>query len=141
MLYDNEKLSFDDIYAHLKESSIDFSPRSDKFIKDYAIKLSSYADFVTCRDISGNLQGIIAYYANKQPIAFISHVWVANRLRGGGICGKMLSQTIAKCQNRGMKVIRLEVRNDNMSAITAYHKFGFSWHESREDTTIMQYIL
>lgn len=128
-----EKLTKDEIYIHLCESADDFTYTSEQLIKEYANKLAEYAEFVTIRDNHGSLIGIIAYYANNSQFAYISHLWVANCCRGGGCCGKMLDVLSSECIKRHIYLIKLEVRNDNRSAISAYQKFGFEF-SSKDDS-------
>ena len=80
-----EALAEADIYNHLCETADDFRYPSQEAIKEYAKKLSEYADFMTMRDPQGNFLGIVAYYSNNGNFTYVSHVWVAKCLRGGGI--------------------------------------------------------
>ncbi|WP_303644778.1 hypothetical protein [Bacteroides caecimuris] len=86
-----ELMSYDEIHVHLQESSEDFSLRTEQFLNDYAHKLATNAEFVTLRSKDDRLMGVVAFYGNVHPFAYVTHVWVANFLRGGGIVEKCLN--------------------------------------------------
>lgn len=60
-------------------------------MNDYAHKLATNAEFVTLRSKDDRLMGVVAFYGNVHPFAYVTHVWVANFLRGGGIVEKCLN--------------------------------------------------
>ncbi|MCM1139674.1 MAG: hypothetical protein NC453_13985 [Muribaculum sp.] len=76
-------LNFTEVRSLLENAKEDFPAYSDSFIEDYARKLSTYADFVTWKNEKGDISAIIAFYSNRKPTAYISHIWVAKCQRGG----------------------------------------------------------
>ncbi len=133
-----EKLTQFEVINHLEKSREDFTQREDSFLLAYSEKLSKYADFVTMRDKVGRLLGIIAFYCNVLPDAFISHVWINSELRGRGMANILLEKVECKCRLLGLKQIALEVLKSNHSAIRAYEKQGFAICEVRPDTFLMK---
>lgn len=121
-----ESLSECDVSKHLESTKDDFCSRSMVFIQSYSKKLSHYAFFVTTRTDDNRIVGVIAFYANTLPEAFISHVWVSPEERGMGICGKMIQYINDFCFSKGFSYISLDVRCDNLSAIKSYEKNGFN---------------
>lgn len=133
-----ESLSFPEVLAHLEETKSDFIIADEAGLSRYAEKLSSFADFVVARE-GKEMKGLIAYYCNQAPSAFVTHVWVSNFSRGGGICGKMLQLVMMRCREKLFDSIRLEVRENNLPAIRAYRKFGFQTVEKNGDKYLMEY--
>lgn len=132
-----ERLAFDEVILHLKETASDFMPQSAQFMEAYALKLSENACFATMRDGSDKLIGLIAYYANNKEFAFVSRVWVSNLERRNGHCSILMHAVEEECLKLDIKSIRLEVRNDNLAAIKAYTKNGFEIDEVGTTKTSM----
>ena len=74
-----------------------------------------------------DLLGFCAYYANDEvsKVAFLSMIIVRSHAQGTGTGSRLLASAIEDCRSRGMKHLRLEVANDNISAIAFYEKRGF----------------
>ena len=120
-------LSYTQVKSLLDAAKEDFATFTESFIEEYAQKLSTYASFVTLRNEKGDITGIIAFYSNQKPTAYISHIWVAGCNRGGGACGKMIAMLSEYVKGKGFNAIKLEVRLNNRSAIRAYEKNGFKF--------------
>lgn len=121
-----EKLKLSEIENCLTSSISDFeSFRNRCFLHEYAIKLFKYADFIVGRSSHNEIGCIIAFYANKKPNVFITHVHTFNNYKRKGYCTKMFEMLINRHRAKGFSNISLEVRIDNNNAISAYSKFGF----------------
>ncbi len=136
-----ETLTVDEVKRHLEATKEDFTPRDEQFISEYSKKLAQNAAFVVARGTDGEMYGLVAYYANLSPKAYITHVWVSNSYRGGGYCGRMLRCLHKSMQKRKFNSIRLEVRTDNESAINAYKKAGYSIISTDGRSHLMELLL
>ncbi len=125
LIYNIEHLDYTEVVSHLRISAKDFEPVTTENMQSYANKLSSNALFATCKTNENNLIGLIAFYANRCPNAYISHVWVSEYHRGGGICGKLLRIIEEYCKKYKFNNLRLEVIQGNLAAIRAYKKQNF----------------
>ncbi len=79
-----ETLTVDEVKRHLEATKEDFTPRDEQFISEYSKKLAQNATFVVARGSDGEMYGLVAYYANLSPKAYITHVWVSSSYRMGG---------------------------------------------------------
>lgn len=134
-----EALSYEEVINHLLMTADDFTRHHKEFYKKYAIKLSHNAMFAIARTVSNEMIGIIAFYSNQKPAAFISHVWVSRTYRGNGLCRKMLQDVIDYCKKNGYNYVRLEVRNDNISAQKAYLRYGFKFIEYTQSNKLLEF--
>lgn len=82
--YSIEEIPLGILENHLIETRDEFEMRGQGMLKRYAYKLSQNATFVTALNKDNCIIGLIAFYANRNPLAFISHVWVSKSYRGGG---------------------------------------------------------
>lgn len=133
-----EELCKNEIFDLLIKSRNEFELLNNEELQKYSTKLSSFATFITCRDQEAILIGIIAFYANQAPNAYISHVWVSKEFRGKRICDMMLKELDNYLSENHFNIIRLEVFNDNISAIRAYSRSGFRYEESRGRKSLMK---
>lgn len=124
-----ESLDYESVVDFFLSTVQDFPDfKSSRYLEDRAMKLSEFAEFVTCRTFSGKMVGMIAFYRNRPPLCYITHVSVLARYKGYGMFGKMcdyLTNAI-NAANR-YQLIKLEVRKDNQSAIECYRRFGFEF--------------
>ena len=96
------------------------------------------AEFCLCRVDNNKLVGMIAFYAN-QPlgnVVFIPHVYVNQEYRGKGLFASMLVKVKQCVSERGFRVIRLEVKKDNVRAQKAYQNNGFCADGSSKEGAI-----
>ena len=68
--------------------------------------------------------GFIEFH-QVDDFADIHNVEVEVECRGKGYGTKLLELFLSEMRNRGVTVITLEVRADNVAAISLYEKFGF----------------
>lgn len=126
-----KSLSYSDVLSILKKGDEDFSPSlsTSLDIEQYALKLSTFANFILLQEDSC-YEGCIAYYKNNEGrFIYISHFWVSGDLQGLGYGKQMLMSLIDSC-NGFYDEIRLEVVKSNPAA-SFYLKQGFYFSEDR----------
>ena len=96
-----------------------------------ADKYAKYAEFIAAY-YNQEIAGYIAYYRNdfSSRIAYITMIVVKERYKKKGIATLMLKYVINDCAKNSFNTIRLEVNNENKSAISLYEKFGFKFEKS-----------
>jgi len=121
-----ERLDLEDVLDFLVLTVKDFPDfNDDYFLKNRAKKISDLADFVTCRTLTGNLVGMIAYYMNRPPLCYITHVSLLNGYKGQGLFRKMYDFLEQKALLNGYTLVKLEVLKNNICAINSYCNCGF----------------
>jgi ribosomal protein S18 acetylase RimI-like enzyme len=60
--------------------------------------------------------------------AYVGLIYVDPARRGEGLCGKIIGELKRWCRSRHVAEMRLEVYPDNLAAVKAYEKAGFSKH-------------
>lgn len=142
-----EHLSLKELKSFLREQALDTFPalKDEHRLTMLAAKWYKHAEFCTCRDDSGQLVGMIAFYANQPEtgIAYIPHVYVSPAYRGRGIFSQMFQKVVAYVKQKGYTSIKLEVSKDNMTAQKAYIKQGFQFlpDNSGDTSHFMQTII
>ncbi|WP_300760034.1 GNAT family N-acetyltransferase [Janthinobacterium sp.] len=129
------------IETHLRTCDMQFMFLSDDHdgLHAYAEKLSSRA--LRCEAWAAHkLIGLIAIYCNDHNtrIAFISSVSVLPDWYSRGIATQLLARAIEEARLAGMHEVRLEVDQDNTSAIALYYKAGFSKVSATAQSIYMQ---
>jgi ribosomal-protein-alanine acetyltransferase len=75
---------------------------------------------------SGNLLGYhLVLFRAGASVARLYSIAVDGAVRGGGLGRRLLADAEAVAARNGQKALRLEVREDNMSAIRLYEKEGY----------------
>lgn len=69
-------------------------------------------------------EGFIEFY-QVDDFADIYDLEVKSKYRGKGHGAKLMELFLIEMKNRGVSVVTLEVRVDNIVAISLYEKFGF----------------
>jgi 2-polyprenyl-3-methyl-5-hydroxy-6-metoxy-1,4-benzoquinol methylase len=117
-----------DIAEHLSGCDTDFSPplSTRVEIRVYAQKLASQATRFEAWS-NGSLIGLVAVYCNdrERQVAYLTSVSLSKLWTGKGIAGTLLDQCVEHAKAVGMRLINLEVAEDNISAIKLYRKIGF----------------
>lgn len=67
-------------------------------------------------------------YLQHDYHAYLGFIYVAPEFRGKGISGRVIEELKKWARLQGIKEMRLEVYYQNISAIKAYEKFGFTRH-------------
>lgn len=128
MEYLLNKATAAEIGEHLARCDSDFvPPLSGRVgIKDFAQKIVNNATRLEAWSGS-TLVGLVAAYCNdkERRIAYITSVSVLKLWAGKGIATHLVGQCVECAKIMGMQQIRLEVEEDNMSAIKLYEKSGF----------------
>lgn len=133
--------SKEQITSHLYELDTDFLPALHSYvnIKNYGQKLFlkslrwEYFD-------NDQLVGLIAGYLNKSKgFFFISNFSIVRTYRGTGLSLELFSMMKTDLESLGeVRVIRLEVKNENEKAQSFYEKIGFGvFNENEEYTTFL----
>ncbi len=120
-----EHISASDMVRHL-EINKDAMPYTDDFRQEYSNKLAKNADFCIARDNNHAIIGVIAFYCNQPPVAYISHACIDFKHRGKKLIIRMLDCVQQHVMAKNFNSLKIEVLNDNFPAIRAYKNFGFN---------------
>ena len=127
-----EQIDYDELLGFMRQQAEDAFPslKDEERLLAFSKKLHTHAEFCLCRD-NGKLVGMIAFYANGQgaDFAYIPHVYVSPGYRKSGLFSQMLKIIEKYVKEKSFSEIKLEVRNDNKNAQSAYLKNGFSYDE------------
>lgn len=132
-----QKIDYKQLLSIMREA-IDSFPKlkDEQLLTDFSERLYNNAEF--CITIIDNrIVGIIAFYANRLPVAYITHIYVSSQYRKQGICGKMLNMVKNYSKDKGFTDIMLEVDKNNDVAMSFYQKNGFSKSENRPTKYLM----
>lgn len=134
-----EQLQFSELIAFLRVQSDDAFPdlKDEERLNMLAEKWYKDAEFCTCRNDDDILIGMIAFYANQAEsgFAYIPHVYVSETYRGKRVFSSLLLMVKDYVKSKGFHFIRLEVQNENIRALKAYQKNGFT-EMGRSDSSI-----
>lgn len=67
-------------------------------------------------------------YLKHKTYAYMGFMYTDPNYRGKGINSRIINSLMEWCQSRNIVEVRLDVYNDNISAIKAYEKIGFKKH-------------
>ncbi len=114
----------------LHEFDYIFNPILSKRISDlsiYAEKLCNHAIVYKAANI--NTLGFIVFYANNKEdnIAYLTQIAVYSDYVGKGVGRELLDKCVEISKYNGMKILKLEVFNNNDRAINFYKKNGFKF--------------
>lgn len=122
----NERLDLKKVLDFFVLTINDFPDfKVDHFLENRAKKISDLADFVTCRTLTGELIGMIAFYMNRPPLCYITHVSLLDGYKGLGLFKRMYIFLERRVSLNGCMLVKLEVSKDNISAINSYCNCGF----------------
>ena len=104
-------------------------------------KLCTYAEFLIAE--ASQLLGYCAVYANDQQskVAYISLLCVKKEYQGMGIGKALLQACEDLAREKGMTVLRLEVKEDNEKAIRLYRGSGLIIRDRKLNKFIMEKAL
>lgn len=105
-------------------------------------KINNYAEFIIAYNL--DILGYAAMYANDMDnrTAYISLIAVDKTKQGCGIGSSVLQACIGTAYEKGMHIIKLEVKKDNKKAIKFYERNGFTKLEDCSAESIyMQKVL
>ncbi|AEE25118.1 GCN5-related N-acetyltransferase [Glaciecola sp. 4H-3-7+YE-5] len=83
-----------------------------------------------------SLQHVFARPAAEE--ACIGHIGVAAPFQRQGLCSELLGHLAATALDLGKQYLTLDVKQDNVSAISCYQKFGFSAQRTTVDNSPMK---
>jgi ribosomal protein S18 acetylase RimI-like enzyme len=127
-----------EIYIHLNACNDSFIPPLAQRInvREYSQKIfEKSSTFEAWKDHL--LVGLIAVYFNTDGSAFITNVSVLKDFGGYGIASRLLEMCIEHAGANLINGITLEVNKYNYVAIHLYERFGFTVHEFKGDTVVM----
>ena len=132
-----QKLSYDQLLTNMKESIESFPKFKDEFfLGEYSKRLFCNAEFCVAQ-VDNNIVGIVAFYDNRVPVAYISHIHVCSQYRKNGIGRKMLDVVRDYVKAKGFSKIQLEVRINNTTACGFYNSYGFIVLEKRIEKNLL----
>lgn len=139
-----EHLQLSELVKFLREQANDAFPglKDEKRLNMLAEKWHKYAEFCTCRNETGQLVGMIAFYANQpsEGVVYIPHIYVSCEYRGRKVFTSMLRVIEKYVKDSEFRFIRLEVQKSNKNAQKAYSHYGFSYlGAASEESLYMQY--
>lgn len=110
-------------------------------LDEYINKIEKNAEFVTHMS-AGQVTAFIAYYCNDpaRRNAFITLVLTNPNFRGNGLARDLLQAVLGVVRRKGFKSCQLEVRKNNVAAMSLYKKVGFFIKEDQGDSWLMQRI-
>jgi len=88
----------------------------------------------------GEVAGFLAAYFNdmENKVAYISTVSLFPQFQGQGLGGAMLDEACCYAKKNGFKVVRLQVRRNNVGALRFYIKHGFFKAETLEESYFLE---
>lgn len=139
-----KQLTKESILRYLSDNSEIFIPPLVPRIKleEYADKISKYATHFSAY-YNNEIVGLMACYFNhpQKEIGFITSISVIKNFQDKGIAIKLIEESIRYAKSQKYKKLRLEVFQQNLPAITLYHKMLFFISEEKETTYYMDLIL
>ena len=113
-------------------------------IQTYINKLYENASFVVAINEQNAICGIVAFYDNNlvSKEAYISYIAVKNEYRNAGVGSILLETMEQQVLSKGFNSIKLEVFNENYSAISFYKKHHFTYHNkaSKNSHYMLKYL-
>ena len=109
----NERISYYDVGEFIKQED------SELYVveRDEKIVASGYAKIKSDR-----------HYLKHDKQGYLGFMFVPEEHRGKGLNKLIMDALLKWCKSRGIHEIRLDVYQDNPSAIKAYEKIGFKKH-------------
>ncbi|AEE16176.1 GNAT family N-acetyltransferase [Treponema brennaborense] len=134
-----ETVSFDEVFEFVIQAKKHYPYLLEGVqIESFCKKISSLATFVTVRNESDKLIGLIAFYMNNSNFLYITLACVLKEYQGKKLFKKMffLLETKAKCQN--YPLVQLEVNKTNEKVKALYEHSGFIQILEKDESLIMQ---
>ena len=130
----NERLDLKDVLDFFVLTTNDLPDFKEyNFLENRAKKISDLADFVTCRTLTGKLIGMIAFYMNRPPLCYITHVSLLDGYKGLGLFKRMYVFLERRVSLNGCMLVKLEVLKNNIYAIKSYCNCGFKIVDNDSD--------
>lgn len=97
-------------------------------VESFADKLGRFGVVLVASGPTGPA-GFAAIYANDLTTreAFMTFLAVLPESQGAGLGARLVEESCAVARDAGMHTMRLQVRDDNLSAIRLYQRLGFEW--------------
>lgn len=133
------KYQLEETLELLNEFDMEFSPHLSSYvdIKEYAEKLSRYANFLIAEE-QCRVIGHLAFYKNQNVMElYITSFCVSITHRSRGVGKKLLNYLCNIGLSEGYTNISLEVHKNNKNAFGFYKKMQFEISQVRSETILM----
>lgn len=137
--YIRATLDLEAVHTLLQKCDEEFVPPLSQTmnLKQYAQKLSDFAQFVIALD-NGSEAGFVAYYLNDEGhFIYVPLIWVSREHQRKGVGQKLIAQ-LSDLSLIGYSSILLEVLKTNTTALAFYKKELFEEEEDREDKFLLK---
>ena len=137
--YIRATLDLEAVHTLLQKCDEEFVPPLSQTmnLKQYAQKLSDFAQFVIALD-NGSEAGFVAYYLNDEGhFIYVPLIWVSSEHQRKGIGQKLIAQ-LSDLSLIGYSSILLEVLKTNTTALAFYNKELFEEEEDRGDKFLLK---
>lgn len=113
----------------LKSGIVNIEELAKKAVKNGEVLVA------VCED---EIVGFCIFYANDQTtyIGYISMISVDHNKRNMHIGTTLLNHIYIVCRQRGMKTLKLSVRNKNIGAVRFYERNGFTFFAHNGDESV-----
>ena len=101
----------------------------------YIEKLANHAENY-CIIKNSEVAGFLSFYANRKDEAYLSMIAVDKACKRMGIGSTLLYFALGEVSRKGIPCFKLEVDNNNTSAIAFYKKHGFIEGDPVSDVSI-----
>ncbi len=133
------KYQLEETLKLLDEFDMEFDPHLSSYvdIKEYAEKLSRYANFLIAEE-QGRVMGHLAFYKNQNAMElYVTSLCVFNVYRGKGVGKQLLNYLCNIGFSEGYTNISLEMRKDNKNTLGFYKKMQFEISQTKCETILM----
>lgn len=137
--YIKTTLDLESVHTLLQKCDEEFVPPLSQTmnLKQYAQKLSEFAQFVLALD-KGEAAGFVAYYLNDEGhFIYVPLIWVSREHQRKGVGQKLIAQ-LSDLSLIGYSSILLEVLKTNTTALAFYKKELFEEEEDRGDKFLLK---
>ena len=142
-IYCQNSLSEKVLSAFLEENFIQFHPSFSEFCVNTNYSHKLYVNATTFEVWHENvLVGLICGYLNfEQKVMYIPYVCICKQYSGMGLASGLFDELFKYCVDNTLTRISLEVRENNISAISLYKKVGFQEICKKDDKLLMDKYL
>lgn len=137
LIKDRKEIEY--IIKSCADSFFNQSINSDKKIRELAEKYHESASFILAL-ADGKTVGFAAFYSNDliTQVAYLSMIIVKESYQDKGIGQNILIDCINRCNQNGMKKLKLEVNCNNSKALNFYLKNEFKILEKNDESYYLQ---
>lgn len=124
------------------EGNKGFLDYSDIDMENYLSKIDKYSNFEKYH-VDNELAGFASYYCNNVEAkeAFITLMLVDNKYRGMSIGEELVFNVIKAVKDKGFSKCSLEVKIENLNAVSLYKKIGFYESHRNNESIFMSTLV